>query len=151
MLLLFKINFFKRYSVSQTICKGYRRREMWPLASKVNQILPISFCPPNVICLLLVSYLLMLQTTFIMEANCMKPDQIAQGSLIWVHNVCNIGCQITSADDNCCDYSKTCLKRPLKNRQNKGFNGKWWLYEGGKYCRMIPLAHSAILLTCIKR
>ena len=22
-------------------------------------------------------------------------------------------------------YSKTCLKRPLKNRQNKGLNGKW--------------------------
>ena len=23
------------------------------------------------------------------------------------------------------NYSKTCLKRPLKNRQNKGLNGKW--------------------------
>ena len=22
-------------------------------------------------------------------------------------------------------YSKICLKRPLKNRQNKGLNGKW--------------------------
>ena len=22
-------------------------------------------------------------------------------------------------------YSKTCLKQPLKNRQNKGLNGKW--------------------------
>ena len=22
-------------------------------------------------------------------------------------------------------YSKTCLKRPLKDRQNKGLNGKW--------------------------
>ena len=22
-------------------------------------------------------------------------------------------------------YSKPCLKRPLKNRQNKGINGKW--------------------------
>ena len=23
------------------------------------------------------------------------------------------------------NYSKTCLKRPLKNRQNKGLNDKW--------------------------
>ena len=22
-------------------------------------------------------------------------------------------------------YSKTCIKRPLKNRQNKGLNDKW--------------------------
>ena len=41
-------------------------------------------------------------------------------------------------------YSITCLKGPLKNRQNKGLN------EGQKYCRMLPLEHSAILLTCIK-
>ena len=48
-------------------------------------------------------------------------------------------------------YSKTCLKRPLKNRQNKDVNYKWYLNEGQKYCRMLPLEHSAILLTCIKR
>ena len=24
-----------------------------------------------------------------------------------------------------CLYSKTCLKQPLKNRQNQGLNGKW--------------------------
>ena len=24
-----------------------------------------------------------------------------------------------------CIYSKTCVKRPLKNRQNKDFNDKW--------------------------
>ena len=48
-------------------------------------------------------------------------------------------------------YSKTCLKRPLKNRQNKDDNDKRQLNEGQKYCRMLPLEHSAILLTCIKR
>ena len=48
-------------------------------------------------------------------------------------------------------YSKTCLKRPLKNKQNKDLNDKWLLNEGQKYCRMLPLGHSAILLTCIKR
>ena len=35
----------------------------------------------------------------------------------------------------------------LKNRQNKGDNRE--INEGRKYCRMLPLEHSAILLTCI--
>ena len=48
-------------------------------------------------------------------------------------------------------YSKTCVKGPLKNRQNKTFNDKWYLNEGQKYCRMLHLEHSAILMTCIKR
>ena len=48
-------------------------------------------------------------------------------------------------------YGKTCLKRPLKNRQNKDLNDKWKLNEGRKYCRMLPLEHSAIHLTCLKR
>ena len=48
-------------------------------------------------------------------------------------------------------YSKTCVKWPLKNRQNKDLNDKWKLNEGQKYCRMLPLEHSTILLTCIKR
>ena len=48
------------------------------------------------------------------------------------------------------ECSKTCVKRPLKNRQ-KGLNDNWYLNEGQKYCRMLPLEHSAILLTCIKR
>ena len=48
-------------------------------------------------------------------------------------------------------YIKTCVKWPLKNRQNKDLNEKWELNEGLKYCRMLPLEHSAILLTCIKR
>ena len=46
-------------------------------------------------------------------------------------------------------YSKTCVKRPLKNRQNKDLNNNWLLNEGRKYCRMLHLEHSAILLTCI--
>ena len=45
----------------------------------------------------------------------------------------------------------TCVKRPLKNRQNKDLNDIWKLNEGKKYCRMLPLEHSATLLTCIKR
>ena len=34
-------------------------------------------------------------------------------------------------------YSKTCLKQPLKNRQNKYLGYKWSLNEGQKYCRML--------------
>ena len=48
-------------------------------------------------------------------------------------------------------YSKTCLKWPLKNRQNKDLNDKMLLNEDQKYCRMLQEQHSAILLTCIKR
>ena len=48
-------------------------------------------------------------------------------------------------------YSKTCNKRSLKNRQDKDLNDKWHLNEGQKYSKMLPLEHSEILLTCIKR
>ena len=48
-------------------------------------------------------------------------------------------------DINC----KTYLKRPLINGQNKDLIEKWQLNEGRKYCRVLPLEHSAILLTCI--
>ena len=34
-------------------------------------------------------------------------------------------------------YSKTCVKQPLKNRQNNDLIDKWWLNEGRKYCRML--------------
>ena len=47
-------------------------------------------------------------------------------------------------------YSKTCLKRPIKNGQNKDLNDKCWLNECQKYYRMLPLEHSAILFTCFK-
>ena len=48
------------------------------------------------------------------------------------------------------NYSKTCLKWPLNNRQNTDLNDKCYLNEGRKYCRMLHLEHSVILLTCIK-
>ena len=50
----------------------------------------------------------------------------------------------------CDKYSKTCLKRPLKIDKTKALmeNG---CNKGRKYCRMLPLEHSAILLTRIKR
>ena len=35
--------------------------------------------------------------------------------------------------------NKTCVKRPLQNRQNKDLNDKWQLNEGQKYCRMLCL------------
>ena len=48
-------------------------------------------------------------------------------------------------------YSKTCVKRPLKNRQNKDLNDKWYLNERSKVLQNALLEHSAILLTYIKR
>ena len=48
---------------------------------------------------------------------------------------------------NFCTYIKTCVKRLLKNRQNKDLNDKCLLNEG----RKLECSHSAILLTCIKR
>ena len=47
-------------------------------------------------------------------------------------------------------YSKTCVKRPLSKRQKIGFQDWLSLNAGQKYCRMLPLEHSAILLTFIK-
>ena len=48
-------------------------------------------------------------------------------------------------------YSKTCVKRSLKNKQNKDLNEHLSLNAGRKYCGMLPLEHSAIHWTCIKR
>ena len=47
-------------------------------------------------------------------------------------------------------YSKTCLKRPLKKVKKIGFQDRLLLNAGQKYCRMLPLEHSAILSTSIK-
>ena len=47
-------------------------------------------------------------------------------------------------------YSKTCVKQPLSKRQKIGFQDQLSLTAGQKYCRMLPLEHSAILLTFIK-
>ena len=44
-------------------------------------------------------------------------------------------------------YSKTCVKRPLPKRPKIGFQDQLSLNAGQKYCRMLPLEHSAILLT----
>ena len=58
----------------------------------------------------------------------------------------NKGYYMHSKKFNSFNYSKTCLKWPLKNRQNKGLNGKWELNEGQKYSRMLQVfEHSAIL------
>ena len=47
-------------------------------------------------------------------------------------------------------YSKTCLKQPLKKKTKIDFQDRLSLNAGQKYCRMLPLEHSAILLTFIK-
>ena len=47
-------------------------------------------------------------------------------------------------------YSKTCLKRPLKENTKNWFSIPILLNAGQKYCRMLQLEHSAILSTFIK-
>ena len=57
-------------------------------------------------------------------------------------------------------YNKTCRRRPPKisiklvkkndKKKKNDLRDKWYLHENRKYCRMFPLEHSAILLTCIK-
>ena len=66
-------------------------------------------------------------------------------------NSCSISLQLAHMKFILTTYSKTSLKQLLKNRQNKDPNDKWYFNEGQKYCRMLPLEHSAILLTCIKQ
>ena len=46
--------------------------------------------------------------------------------------------------------TKTCVKRPLSERPQIGFQDQLSLNAGQKYCRMLPLEHSAILSTFIK-
>ena len=47
-------------------------------------------------------------------------------------------------------YSKTCVKRPLSKRPQIDFQDQLLLNAGQKYCRMLPLEHSAMLSTFIK-
>ena len=48
------------------------------------------------------------------------------------------------------NYSKTCVKWTLSKRPKIGFQDQLSLNAGPKYCRMLPLEHSAIHLTFIK-
>ena len=47
-------------------------------------------------------------------------------------------------------YSQACIKRPLKNSIRIDFQYRLLLNAGQKYCRMLQVEHSVILLTFIK-
>ena len=47
--------------------------------------------------------------------------------------------------------AKPVLSGHSKIDKIKIINDNWYLNEGRKYCKMLPLEHSVILLTCIKR
>ena len=53
----------------------------------------------------------------------------------------------------CYVYSKTCVKLPLKNRQNKDPNDKWQLNEGSKvlWNALLGPFCNIFNLKCIKR
>ena len=44
------------------------------------------------------------------------------------------------------EYSKTCLKQPLKKKTEIDFQDRLSLNAGQKYCRILKGKHSAILL-----
>ena len=54
-------------------------------------------------------------------------------------------------NQGCWDYSKTCLKRPLKIDKTKVLMENGCLMKVESIAECSPLEHSAILLTCIKR
>ena len=54
-----------------------------------------------------------------------------------------VGCQYSKIQKHV-SYAAT------QKRQKNDLNNKWMLNAGRKDCRMLPLEHSAILLTCIK-
>ena len=49
------------------------------------------------------------------------------------------------------NYSKTCLKWPLKKDQKIGFQDRLLLSVGQKYCRMLQKEHSAIILSTFNK
>ena len=55
-------------------------------------IMPINFCPENIVCILSSTAYIQIRQVLIMEENIMNPDQTAP-CLDWVHIVCNIGFQ----------------------------------------------------------
>ena len=60
-------------------------------------------------------------------------------------------CKISDCVFGCLgEYSKTCIEWPLSKRPINGFQDRLSLNAGQKYCRMLPLEHSAILSTFIK-
>ena len=63
--------------------------------------------------------------------------------LVVITKVSNEGCYHVQ-------YSKTCLKRPLKKKTKIGFQDRLSLKACQNYCRMLPLEHFVILSTFIK-
>ena len=109
-------------------------------------------------------YFVSLNNASYLNASSLEPNKTA--FLTGSTPICCIGFQNTTADGNSDDcsckrqtrtkeyvdleYSKTCVKRPLSKRPKNGFQDQLSVNAGQKYCRMLPLEHSAILLTFIK-
>ena len=62
----------------------------------------------------------------------------------------DLHCLLRQSQSSEKEYSKSCLKRPLKRRSKVGFQDRLSLNTGQKYCRILQGEHSAILLTFIK-
>ena len=106
-----------------------------------------------------VVYLFFLLNSIPSVENNDDPDQLASGEASWsgstlffIHTKIHICFLQTYIILNICRliYSKTCLKRLLKERPKIGFQDRLSLNAGQKYCRMHQGEHSAKLLTFIK-
>ena len=85
---------------------------------------------------------------------------------IYIHTLCMLAGKALASLDICAwlpecllladeistkiSYSKTCLKQPLKKKTTNWFSKQIVSQCRSKYCRMLPLEHSAILLIFIK-
>ena len=71
-------------------------------------------------------------------------------------NLCNFACvsyfvqSFPTTLPTKLNYSNICVKQSLSKRPKNVFQDQLLLNAGQKYCRMLPLEHSAILLTFIK-
>ena len=45
-------------------------------------------------------------------------------NVVWKREIINL-CDVDEKMEPICKYSKTCLKRSLKTKQNKGLKDKW--------------------------
>ena len=66
---------------------------------------------------------------------------VFNNGIVFLFNTCKSANTVQSL------YSKTCLKRSFSKRPKIGFQDRLLLNAGQKYCRILPLEHSAILST----
>ena len=65
-----------------------------------------------------------------------------------MNHISNVEVHLKDRNGNVIIYSKTCVKRPLKNRQNKDLDDKW--YEGRSICNENSPVYPSFIYYCHK-